>query len=68
MLITTYKEANQLQHAWLYFIAYNYRSYTTCAVWQSKYKVMTCISHVLHVFTIPRATVHAHQFSKFCMC
>ena len=55
MLITQYKKSASAETQ-LYFIAYSYCtcSYTTRVVWQTKCKLMMCISHVL------RATVHAH--------
>ena len=71
MLITTYKEANQLQSSCISLPTATVRtcSYTTRVVWQTKCKLMTYISRVLHVFAIPHVhtniactpTLHAHQ-------
>ena len=70
MLITTYKEANQLQHSCILLptatvpvASYTYCtcSYTTHLVLQTKCELMTCTFCVLHAFTgsCAHATFHA---------
>ena len=54
MLITTYKEANQLKSSCISLptATVDICSYTTRVVWQTKCKLMMCISRVLCVFAI----------------
>ena len=75
MLITTYKEANQLQSSCISLptAAVPVVMYTTRVVWQTKCELLMCISYVSRVFAIPQAhaksacnSVCIRQFLKFC--
>ena len=61
MFITTYKEVNQLQCSCISLPTTTVPVVTPYMyiVWQTKCEFVTCISHVLRVFTIPH--VHAYQ-------
>ena len=57
MLITTYKETNQLQSSCISLPTATVPVVTPhmYIVWQTNYELVMCISRVSHVFAIPRA-------------
>ena len=65
MSIKTYQEASQLQNSCISLPTASVPVATPhglpCVVWQTKYKLVMCISCVLRVFT----SLHAH--AKNCM-
>ena len=76
MLLTTYKEANELQSSCISLstATINTCSYTTRVMWQTKCELVTCISRVACVLAISHAhakiacnSVCTHKFFKFFM-